>query len=77
MSGHVVDALNSMREDFSSLEGMKNIEKDILHLGLKEDIFSQLKNLYTMKQERITAKDTLQIKEEKILSVEEDDVTFF
>jgi methyl-accepting chemotaxis protein len=79
MSGHVIDALNSIREDFSSLEGMDNIEKDLILLGLKEDIFKHLQGLYTMEQERKTAKKTLQIKEEKEAEKEEKDnnVTFF
>ncbi len=80
--GHVVQILDTMREELSGINVVSDIENELVHLGMKEEIFKQLDVVYTMERERKVAADALQRppgapNNRTGMAKGSDDVTFF
>jgi methyl-accepting chemotaxis protein len=58
--GHVVQILDTMREELSSIDLAADIENELVHLGMKEEILKKIEIVYTMERERKVAADVLQ-----------------
>ena len=84
MTTHVIEAISKIREDINTLLDSEKIEHELNRAGLKDEIFRELKGLYTMEHERKTARKALEISAadtcgaESATPEEDDvDVTFF
>jgi methyl-accepting chemotaxis protein len=58
--GHVVQILDTMREELYGVDVRADIENELVHLGMKEEIFKKLDVVYTMERERKVAANLLQ-----------------
>ena len=58
--GHVVQILDTMREELSGIDVLADIENELVHLGMKEEILKKLDVVYTMERERKVAANVLE-----------------
>ncbi len=58
--GHVVQILDTMREELCDADALTDIESELVHLGMKEELLKKLEAVYTMERERKVAANVLQ-----------------
>ncbi len=80
--GHVVHILDTMREELCDINILADIENELVHLGMKDEIFKKLDVVYTMERERKVAANLLQRSPESPKNAagavkSSDDVAFF
>ncbi len=61
MTSHIIEAISRIREDIDALLGSEKIEYNLNQIGIKDEIFRELKALYTMEHERKMAREALDI----------------